>query len=727
MVFSVQPLFAKMLLPLLGGAPQVWNTCMVFFQAVLLAGYSYAHFLGKMNSPRRQVAIHLLLMLAACLFLPFLLPANLIPPTNSYPVPWILGVMCVSIGLPFFILSSSAPLLQLWYGNMNVPSSDDPYFLYAASNLGSMIALLSYPFYVETVLTLSQQNRLWSVLYYCLIGLFFCCALLLIKSEQISRPVDMAAKELIHLARKFRWILLSFVPSSMMLGLTSFISADLASAPLLWVIPLVIYLLTFTLSFSRLILIPHKWIVYITPLTTLILALCLVSDSVDPLRLIFPLHLFAFFVVAMLCHGELAKDRPGVKDLTLFYLLISVGGVSGGVFNSILSPLVFDSVLEYPLILVLALYLCPRRSDSDPDTTAKIGRKVLLNIGLCLLPALSMLALSYLFAIADRPSAESEANLALNSFVIFGGSLFICYLLLDNPLRLAGGFLLWMLAGFHVYSGFKGEELYQNRSYFGVHKVVASVKDQGRFLYHGSTTHGFQSDRPGQERVPGMYYHPTAPAGQLLSDPDSVLSRVSIVGLGSGALAAFAREGDYYTFLEIDPLVVKLAEDVNYFTFLADARKRQAQLKIMLGDARLTLAGLQDFSQDVIIVDAFSSGSIPVHLITLEAINLYLSKLNQNGILLFHISNHYLDFQPVLSAIARAENLQILVQNNLVESEREAREQKSASKWLLLTRTETDISHLPDRIGRWRKINGNGTDAVWTDNYSAIVTILNAF
>ncbi len=368
LLFVVQPMFARMVLPLLGGSPAVWNTCLVFYQAALLAGYLYSHATTSWLGVRRQAALHVGLVLLPLLLLPIGIPSGWTPPAAASPIPWLLALLAVAVGLPFFVVSTTSPLLQKWFAGTGHPSAGDPYFLYAASNLGSMLGLLGYPVLLEPRLRLAEQSRLWSGGYLLLLVFTLACAVLLWRSP-VPALADPSRERLTGLAarRRLRWVLLALVPSSLMLSVTTFISADVEAIPLLWVIPLAIYLLTFVLVFARRPLVPHALVVRVLPIALLALVVVLVKRANQPLLLIMGLHLGAFFVAAMVCHGELARDRPPPAHLTEFYLWLSVGGVLGGVFNALVAPLVFDSVAEYPLTVVLACLLGSHRGFVTAD------------------------------------------------------------------------------------------------------------------------------------------------------------------------------------------------------------------------------------------------------------------------------------------------------------------------------------------------------------------------
>ena len=363
LMFVLQPIFGKVLLPLLGGSPSVWNACMVFYQSVLFLGYLYAHVTATRCTPRRQIILHAAILLISLVVLPIALPENAMPPVEHNPTLWLLWMLTISIGLPFFVVSATAPLLQKWFSAIGHQESHDPYFLYAASNTGSLLALLSYPFLIEPNSGLAEQQWVWSIGYLLLALLVMGCAAVLWRTHGSDRAAAMTADEsdeTLDPATKLHWLLLAFVPSSLLLGVTNFISTDVASVPLMWIIPLALYLLSFIIVFSRRSAIIHPAMVAIQPMVLLpFVAFSFINPAIIPYWLNLALHLLAFFLAIMVCHGELARSRPHTRHLTTFYLIMAFGGMLGGMFNTFVAPFVFDSVLEYPIMIVAALLLRP--------------------------------------------------------------------------------------------------------------------------------------------------------------------------------------------------------------------------------------------------------------------------------------------------------------------------------------------------------------------------------
>lgn len=714
LLFMVQPMFAKMVLPLLGGTPAVWNTCMVFYQGALLAGYIYAHTATSRLGVRRQSAAHLgLLILAAALALPLGVAPGWTPPAGGNPVPGLLLLLLASVGLPFFVVSTTAPLLQKWFAHTGHAAARDPYFLYGASNLGSMMALLSYPLVVEPFLSLRQQAWAWAGGYLVLAGFIAACAVMLWRSPvEIppaaaavdSNPHGDAGSELLTWGRRARWVLLSLVPSSLLLGVTTYISTDIAAVPLLWVIPLALYLLTFVLVCARRPPLSHDFMVRLEPIGIMALVLLfLLQVETGPWPLI-ALHLTAFFLIAMVCHGELMRLRPAASHLTEFYLWMSVGGVLGGMFNALAAPLIFRSLAEYPLMVAAACFLRP----------GSWGGKQPVR----LLDFLLVLAQGALVVGALRAPGVMDSSFLRGGIIALLAGLvaWFSYRFRNRPLGFGLGMGALLLAGSLTLNP-GSRTLFAERNFFGMLQVKLDDSGSYHLLTHGTTLHGAQSLEPDRFREPLTYYHPTGPLGQVFAafSPKLAQGRIAIIGLGTGSIAGYGRPGQHYTFYEIDPAVAKIAQDPRYFTFLQDC---PAAVEVILGDGRLALQQAPDASCDLIILDAFSSDAIPVHLVTREALKVYLSKLRDGGILTCHITNRYLDLIPVIGSLARDAGLACMVRKDFPLIENSPR--KSPSLWAVLARQPADLAPLA-ADPRWRPLDGG--NALWTDDFSNILAV----
>jgi predicted O-methyltransferase YrrM len=727
LLFLVQPMFARMALPLLGGAPAVWNTAMVFYQATLLAGYAYAHVTVRWLGVRRQAGLHLLILLLPILTLPIALPAGRIPPGDSSPIPWLLALLAVAVGLPFFAVSATSPVLQAWFAATGHPAARNPYVLYAASNVGSLLALLSYPLLVERLFALGVQSRLWAWGYGALVLMVAGCALALRRmagvradgpsgepggARALGRADDPpgledAAVLPITAVRRARWLVLAAVPSSLMLSVTTYISTDIAAIPLLWIGPLGIYLLTFTLVFGRRRIVPHRVWVELLPVALLPVVLVLVARANEPLALVIPTHLVTFFVAAMVCHGELARDRPDPRHLTEFYLWLAIGGVVGGAFTALIAPKVFTNVLEYPLVLAL-LPLLPTRPAAAWQGGVRQVLDVLLPLGL------GVLTVGLIGGLERSGSGPEAIGPAVGLVTI------LCLTFWRRPVRFALGLAALLLGG-SVYRGEEGQLLYAERSFFGVSRVTRESSGQYHMLLHGTTLHGMQALAKERRREPLTYYHRNGPFGQFFTVVETATPRraVAVVGLGAGSAACYGTPDQRWTFYEIDPTVLRIAANTRFFTFLRDCPPKQY---ILLGDARLTLARAADGAYDLIILDAYSSDAPPMHLITLDAVRLYLTKLAPGGVLLFNISNRHLVLEPVLGAVARAAGLAARTRDDGHVADADRRTGKVQSQWVVMARRPEELGALgTDPL--WKVLAAPPDARPWTDDFASLFSV----
>jgi hypothetical protein len=723
LLFLVEPMIARMLLPSLGGTPSVWNTCLVFFQATLLAGYLYAHASSRWLARRPQILLHLafiLLPFALVGLLPIHLPAGWEPPAASSPVFWVLATLAVSVGLPFFILSSTAPMLQRWFSDSGHPDAADPYFLYAASNAGSLAGLLAYPLLVEPLLTLRSQSQFWSAGYALFVLATALCALSLWSKARTSAlsPADRPAEPApaIAPAQRLRWIALAFVPSSLVLGVTTALTTDVPAIPLLWVLTLAVYLLSFILVFARRPPISHEWMVRRLPFLILIALAPILSQTKFSFPLMLAVELLVLFGVAMVCHGELARSRPPAARLTEFYLWISIGGVLGGIFNALIAPIVFRSVFELPLVLILAAAL------RTPPPAAAKGSPVWARRNDWLLPAALFLVMLAVILVLARLGIRPGRSL---NIIVFGYSLLWCLSFARRRLRFILG-LIALLAASSFYGGPFGRVLHTERSFFGVSRVTTDARQRFHFLFHGGTTHGIEYLDPARSREPLSYFTRTGPASQIFQAAQSAnpQGNWAIVGLGAGAMACYLQPGQSLTYYEIDPVVVRIATNPQYFRFLSQCAP---QAHIELGDARLKLRSAPDAGYNLLVLDAFSGDSIPMHLVTREALALYQRKLAPHGLLAFHISNLYLDLAPILGALARDAHLVCLIENDTAISQAEIDAGKYPSTWVVMARSADDLSVLtwePAAPARWTPIPQRPNQRVWTDDYSNLLTAI---
>ncbi len=691
---------------------------MLVFQSLLLGGYLYAHLTSRWLRPRPQLALHATLLALSLLALPIGIRAGWAAPAGGAPVPWLVMLILLGLGAPFLLLSTGAPLLQQWFARTDHPDAADPYFLYAASNAGSLLALLSYPFLVEPLVGLKVQRYVWSSAYAVTTLLIVVCGAVALRWAARrptiplvrSVPASGVVAPAVSWRSRFWWVLLSFAPSSLLLGVTTYLSTDVAVVPLLWVVPLALYLLTFIIAFARRRLITHELALRLQPVLLLPLAAIIFAGRAGDVRVMAPMHLLLFFVTALVCHGELARLRPGAAHLTDFYLWLSVGGVLGGVFNVLIAPMLFDRVLEYQIILALACALRPW-----PSIVGSRGRHQLL--GDLLFP----LALGVLVVAALRYPGDWHPLLAIYAIPAIGATgAVVCALFVRRPLRLALGVLALLIAGW--VGGATGKRpMVTVRSFFGAY----SVQDLGNgyhSLKHGSTLHGAQNVRPEHAREPLTYFGLRGPLGDIVGAA-RLAGRpltIGVVGLGTGSVACYARPGDHFTFYEIDPLVATLARDERLFTYLANCTP---DVPIIIGDARLSLERESAARYDVLILDAFSSDAIPVHLLTREAMKLYLSRLTPSGVLAIHISNRYLNLRPAVANLAADAGVPALLGEDHQLPRQQLLRMYSASVWVAVAHDPAILESLDIR-DRWKPLLAPAGERVWTDDYSNVLGAL---
>ncbi|HVG53472.1 MAG TPA: fused MFS/spermidine synthase [Vicinamibacterales bacterium] len=700
LLFLVQPMFAKLLLPRFGGSPAVWTTCMLFFQSALLAGYAYSHSLVKLRNAWQQAAVHLVVIALPILTLPIAVSTSL--SASDDPVVSVLSLSVFAVGAPFFALATSAPLLQRWFASAHQGRQVDPYFLYAASNVGSFASLLLYPSVIEPALALSTQTRLWSLGYSAAVVLTVVCAVVMWRrAPRVTDPTPQmdAGSDVVTWSRRVRWIALSFVPSSLMLAVTAYLSTDVAAVPLLWVIPLALYLVTFVVTFSswsgRVVTVCQR----IFPLVLLFLSWMLLSEARLPLPVMAGTHLAAFFVLSLLCHGTLAEDRPAPARLTDFYLSVSVGGALGGVFNTLLAPLLFRSVLEYPLALACGTVLLTLRPGVTPLLS---GARWWVKPAIA--AALTIAALKW---------PGSGTSVTFLSWGLLMAAVVVCLSVSRDRLRL--GVAVLLMLGFYAVLGGRGfaNVAYASRTFFGTYRVMADQENRSFTMFHGTTIHGKQdigSDKP------LTYFHKDSPIAQVFATrPEGTVNSVGVVGLGIGTLVAYAQPGQRWVLYEIDPEVERIARDDRYFTHLKDCG---ARCEVIIGDARLSLQNRSD-KYDVLVLDAFSSDSLPVHLLTREAVELYLSRLTENGVLAINISNNHLALRPVVGGIIRDLGL---TGRARYQDPKHMDRGLYPSRWAVVARSEAALGPVATDK-RWERLSP-GNERTWTDDFSNIWRVI---
>ncbi len=721
LLFLIQPLAAKVLLPTFGGSPQVWTTAMLFFQTLLLGGYATAHKHSATLKPKVHIGVIASALLISAILLsgaltsPALKTIRDSAPNSGNPAIPVLLALLVFVGPIYFVFAGNSPTLQRWFSRTGDPRASNPYFLYAASNLGSFGGLLAYPFLIEPNFALDLQVKMVSI---GAVVLSILIALLVLFQQSETTTVASEPKNLEKTPTKLKatWIALAAIPSSLLLGCTVYLSSNVAPVPLIWIAPLGLYLLTFSLAFSEKNLPGSAMLSRAFPLIATPLAFPMILESTEPLGLLATLHLGVLFVGAWLCHRRLADLRPAPEKLTEFYVYMSIGGAVGGLFNGIVAPLIFNGYHEYPLAITLALlarlsYEKPK-PDRDPNYTSPDDDRPIRvpHLALSLVPWAILLAGLFFVQIAQVPPST------LRNGLVIGIPLIVSFFLADFHKHFAiavGG--VFLLSGlFQI--GSQGKILVSKRSFFGVHRVMQEARYNS--LVHGTTTHGRQSLVPGKKLLPLTYYHPTGPIGQVFSSPNFManVKTIGLVGLGVGSLAAYGTEEQEMTFFEIDPEVLEIAKNPEYFTFLQAAR---AKMRYVLGDARLTLAKEPDGKFDLLVLDAFSSDAIPTHLLTVEALQLYKRKLSPNGIVVFHISNRYLELGGILAATAKMVGWKVYDNIDAPVGD-EALDGKTQSHWALLA-PSIDPVNLMVRPPYWSFNEEADKNKPWTDDYSNVL------
>ncbi|MDX1919428.1 MAG: fused MFS/spermidine synthase [Candidatus Caenarcaniphilales bacterium] len=679
LLFWVELVFAKQILPYLGGVPAAWTGCMVFFQTILLFGYLWAFSLKEVKQIKVQQLIQLGLLLVCCVFLPLglRLPESVNP--ALHPILWLLTTAIYSVALPFFLLASLTPILQYWLASLSV--SFNPYVLYAVSNSGSILGLLSFPLLLEATLTLQQQVVLWRGLFVVnllLIALGLVCVWYLQKKQAKEQTSAASTTETtqeqeviqtISLKQKLWWILLSFLPSTLLSSSTTYITVDIAPVPLLWALPLVVYLSTFILVFApKPILIKQN-----QPIFHLIIwvgifsfACNFINNSHQIIPILVFICLLLLFLLCWFLHGKLAQDKPSPKKLTTFYLCIALGGMLGGVFNCLIAPLIFNGLYEYPIGVLLGILVFAYTQKEALVSPLEAKTKIT----------------TYLI----------NTSRVLTVFALFFINIALSYWIVKNNNSFEGKKLLNVVA--------------QHRSFFGTYKVI-DIFQKGkeaphRILKHGSTVHGRQYLAADKRKVPCMYYAASEPIADVFQTfPDS--KNVAIIGLGTGGLATYSKPQQAWDFYEVDSTIKTMAE--KYFTYLKDS---PAKNKVIIGDARLEVAKSKSI-YDIFVLDAFNSDFIPVHLLTKEAFDIYKNHLSTDGFMVFHISNRYLKLAPVINAISRSDERFIAL----------SKKGKNSEYSVVLRK---DNSKVPKLLkAGWKPILES---TLWTDNYSNIFLAL---
>jgi hypothetical protein len=708
LLFLVEPLVAKLLLPSYGGSATVWSTCTLFFQTLLLLAYGYCHWSTSRLRRPWQPRAHLLVLLLPVLVLPLAVPTDAAPPVGAMPALWLIRTLALLVGLPFIVVATTGPLLQKWYSWTSGPRADDPYFLFAASNLGSFVGLLAYPLWVEPHLTLGEQRAGWSLAYAVFLALTVACALVGAGRRPglptiVASAIPMSHSDPVRPStpRMLVWALLAMLPSTLMLGVTTHLSTDVASIPLLWVVPLAVYLGSFVLAFarrSRAIPVTATRLAVALGLVEVLVALC---GPLLPIYISITSSILMLAAVAYAAHARLAVDRPDAAQLTLFYLVVAAGGVLGGLLNGFVAPVVFSSVLEYPIALTaVPLLLVGVLSLRSGRLTRQVRTNWVRAISIAMVVCMVVLGL--------RAGITLQATHLLVVSVLILVTLAVGWVLAQHPaLALIAVLFLY---GSNVVLGTHGIE--QSRTFYGTYRVLDDGTEHT--FVHGTTVHGTQFLDPARRKVPTTYYSPKGPLGDVFAAANEQgLRSVGTVGLGTGTLAAYGRPGQHFSFFELDPGVVRIAQNPAYFSYLRDSR---ATITTVTGDGRLSLSRQRPGSFDLIVLDAFSSDAIPVHLLTEEAIQMYAARLADGGSLAFHISNRVFDLRPVLHAAAARMGWQVVVGTS-----KSATKGGLQSEWVVMAPANDTIRALAQQPA-WSTLGG--PSVAWTDDYSSVLSVL---
>lgn len=711
LLFWFEPMVGKMMLPLLGGSAAVWITCLLFFQLMLLAGYGYAHVLERYARVHVQILVHAIMMLAVFLFLPVQFARQPVAP-SAHPSAWLLWQLIQTMGIPFAVVCTTAPLLQNWLSKTHASSVRDPYFLYAISNAGSLMALLAYPLLIEPRSGVRAQGSAWMIGYAALTLMVLTASRFVWKNAQPhSRPDNPEAPEAVDAPtwrRRLFWLAAALVPSGLMLAVTNHILLNLASVPFLWIIPLSVYLITFMVAFARRISVSLDVLSRVLPVMLLLLfPLVVTSRPVAAAHMwyLVAAHVLLLFVAALLCHTALAASRPSPQHLTEFYFWIALGGALGGAFTAIAAPFIFRTVSEYPLLVALiALFRTSR------DSSMKISGADLI------LPS----ALGFLVIGASRLMQWAEVDITSDTIVtiaVHSAILLIAFLFRKRVLQFALVMAVLILTYQRLLPQFYGgsQFVFTARDFFGVKGVRYDFNSNSRRLLHGDTLHGLESQDPELIGKPLSYYHETGPVGDVMKTlSERADHHIGVVGLGTGSMAGWTAPHRHITFFEIDPQIPEIAN--SFFTFLM---RCSTDCDLVMGDGRLSIERMNDGTFDLLMLDAFNSDSIPAHLVSREAIRMYLTKLKPEGMLMFHVSNRYMDVQSLISAAVTDASLEALFRHD----EADDALLKAGAQFVIAAKNTGAFGSLA-QDPNWLKVEKPDGITPWTDDYSNMLQIL---
>jgi hypothetical protein len=716
LIFAIQPMFTKMVLPRLGGSPSVWSVAMVVFQTALFLGYVYSHLLVRGLKPGRTPIIHAAFLAVVATTLPLGIAKGFGTPPEHWLTLWLFGLFFVSIGLPFTALAASAPLLQSWFVGTGHKQAANPYVLYAASNLGSFAALIAYPFLIEPLTALQSQFLLWSLGFYALVVLFAAIAYLAAGRKPDVPQQDVEPRARPTASQCLSWTFLAAIPSALVIAVTAHISADVAAAPFLWVLPLALYLLTFVAVFRERPWVTHVSMQRLLPLGVAPLVLNWAEPSDNYWLMIGALNLYIFVLIALACHGEAYRTRPHRSRLTDFYLWISFGGAFGGIFAGLIAPNIFNNTHEYSILLAAAMLILPVMFEGGWQQFVRDAR-----------PAIITATILAIAGVADNVRRLLGIEVPPRVFIIiFLVVLTAVMLFITRRIVPYFGLIVLTLLVTELWQRGRGHIL-TVRNFFGVHQVVETTDRTHYLLFNGTTVHGLMRVRDASgiavlgRPEPSYNYYVGGAISETIEATRGVhgmLGEVATIGLGVGSVACHRQEGEQWTFFEIDPEVVRIARDPKLFRFLLACAPTAP---IVLGDGRLMLAATS-VRYNLIVLDAFSSDAIPVHLLTREAFASYLSRLAPHGVIVAHVSNRHLELVSVVGAVAAAEGLVAYVKYDRppFDPDHPFRGQGDV---VALARASADFGDLPTRKG-WHPAVNNRDVAAWTDDYSNVLGAL---
>jgi len=757
LMFLIEPFVAKSLLPVLGGGPNIWNGCVLFFQITLLIGYAYAHVLTSRVSKKWQLLLHMVVLWLPLLFLPCKMPMH--GPSDMQPMAWLLVTLVGAIGSLFFSLSATAPLLQRWFATRGTLGASDPYFLFAASNLGSFVGLFAYPFLVEANFSMVEQNQLFTIGYLCFALLVTGAALFLL-SKDVRRPMSSVESSDVHetgspkLVQYLRWLVFTLVPSSLVLGLTTHVTTELSSIPLFWIVPLAVYLASFVVAFGRCPVWISLWARRLAPFMVALSLIVLASDNAYYLSggdsyvtTWVSVHLVTLFFVCIACHCRVADERPAFTHLTKYYLAISFGGVLGSAFNTLFAPTLFKGAEEFPLMLICAGIILARGrsakyvSDNTPVQNIVIPLAVLAVAAVCWS--------GYALTFSSSAGRESTVQIWSEICLRFVVPIAVCALIAKNQLQLKYGLaVIGSIVLLHL-SNSDPSVVYKERNFFGRVSVATTSDNNSVQLWNGVSLHGTESLNPLLRGKSLVYFCPEGRIGEVLSaidattsddgvalseerrsraefvareegrtsKPASTYSAIAVIGLGCGVGATVAKSGQSIVFYEINPQVVQIASNPFFFTYLYDAKKRGVDVKIVTGDGRLGIQQAPYNYYQLIVQDAYNSSSIPTHLITKEALETYLKKLKSGGAIAFNLNSYY-DLKPVLGKAAKELGLSAVIAREFDQTSSTG----DSIEWVVLSKNKQLVEDL--RTSGWKTLEFDPRFRLWTDGYSNPLEVL---